>query len=344
MPTLPDPRPLARRPLALIPPLIEPLADVFDPVVGTVLRPARQVVEPVRSAVADRVATTLRGPDATEGDDDFAGFAAPAGDPGWFGPGSMVWRVHSDVPSMLVGGISALLFQTLHPLAMAGVADHSDFKARPFGRLQRTAAFIGTTSFGGTAAADEAVAVVRAVHRHVHGTAPDGRRYDANDPDLLTWVHVAEVGSFLRGYQRYSGRPLTPVQCDRYFAEVARVADELGARDVPRSSAEVRQYLRRMRPQLRAGADALDTVDFLLGAGGTRPEERAVYGLILQGSIDLLPSWARRHLRLRRLPLVDTVGVRPAAFALLSTLRWAIGPTPVRQVAEARARATTRTA
>ncbi|MEM9714223.1 MAG: oxygenase MpaB family protein, partial [Actinomycetota bacterium] len=122
-------------------------------------------------------------------------------DDGWFGPGSATWHVHGDL-SMLVGGVRALLLQTLHPGAMAGVADHSSYREDPLGRLHRTGAFVGATTFGSTAEAEQAVEVVRTVHRRVVGTTPEGVPYSADDPHLLLWVHATEVDSFLRAHVR----------------------------------------------------------------------------------------------------------------------------------------------
>ena len=179
----------------------------------------------------DRLNSILRG--VLQGDPLPAEWlAGTGGDMGRFGPGSAVWQVHGD-PAMIVGGVRALMLQTLHPLAMAGVAQHSDYRHDPLGRLHRTAGFIGMTTFGTTAVADHAIAQVRAIHPHVTGTAPDGRPYRADDPALLTWVHVALVDSLLRAYRRYGGRPLAPADADRYLEEYASVAIALGAEDVP---------------------------------------------------------------------------------------------------------------
>src|SRR5215831_18847783 len=130
------------------------------------------------------------------------------GDAGLFGPDSVTWRVHADLSSMLVGGVSALLLQALHPLALQGVLDHSRFREDPLGRLRRTAAFIAGTTYGSTATAHALIDRVRRVHETVVGTTPGGRPYAADDPHLLTWVHVAEVTSFLRAHRRYSGQAL----------------------------------------------------------------------------------------------------------------------------------------
>jgi len=267
------------------------------------------------------------------------GYDQPPGDPGLLGPRSAAWRVHSDFPSLLAGGISALLLQTLHPLAMAGVAQHSDYRRDPLGRLQRTGAFIAMTTFGGTAMAHDAVAMVQRIHKRVHGFASDGRPYSANDPELLTWVHSAEVGSFLRGYQRYSLQPLSERDCNRYLRETSKVAELLGATGVPKNTAQLRNYFRRMRPELRATPEALDAVDFLRTPPSKAPEEAAAYVLFFQAAVGLLPSWAREMLGLEHSQVTELAFTRPAATAVFAALRWALGPSPLLEVATRRATA-----
>jgi uncharacterized protein (DUF2236 family) len=259
----------------------------------------------------------------------------PAGDPGLFGPGSMVWRVHAELPSMLIGGISALMLQTLHPLAMAGVDQHSDFRKDAFGRLRNTSEFIALTSFGSRAGAEEAIGRVRMVHRRVRGTADDGRRYAAGDPALLTWVHVALSHSFLAGYQRYSGSPLKAAERDRYYDEVSIIAYKLGARDVPRSQRAVSAYLAAVRPELKATPAGLDAVEFLMKPPGQSPAERVLYPALAQACVDLLPYWARRELGIRPTPPLQAEAVRRAAGAVGTLMRWGVGtPMSVRWAAE----------
>lgn len=132
----------------------------------------------------------------------------------WFPAGSPIHRVHGDA-SMYVGGIRALLLQSLHPLAMAGVDDFSDFRTDVWGRLARTSTFLADTTFGTAEHAERAVRIVRAVHKRIVGTAPDGRPYAASDPHLLTWVHVAEVDSFLTAHQAFGAHPLTVASATR---------------------------------------------------------------------------------------------------------------------------------
>ena len=165
---------------------------------------------------------------------------------GWFEPGSPIMRVHSDA-SMFIGGLRALLFQSMHPLAMAGVAQHSDYRHDPWGRLQRTADFIAATTFGPASEAQRAVDVVRRVHEHVVGVAADGRPYAANDPHLLRWVHLAELDSFLAAHDRYGAEPLVGADRDRYVAEVGVVARALGVSAPPTSERGLRDQLRSFR-------------------------------------------------------------------------------------------------
>src|SRR5437588_10168570 len=238
----------------------------------------------------------------------------PPGDPGLFGPESVTWYVHGDA-SMIVGGVAALMLQALHPLAMAGVAEHSNFKEDPLGRLSRTSSFVTATTYGSTEVAESLIAAVREVHTRVHGVAPDGRPYSAEDPALLRRVHVAEVASFLRAHRRYHPRPVRGDDLDRYFDETAVVAEKLGATDVPRSRAEVREYLRAVRSELVAGDQALDTMRFLQRPFGPNPLVKAGSQVVLQAAQDLLPPWARELYGLRRLRLLARSALRQVHFA-----------------------------
>jgi uncharacterized protein (DUF2236 family) len=243
-------------------------------------------------------------------------------------PGSIVRRIHGDLPSMLIGGLSALLFQMLHPLAMAGVAQHSNYRNDPLGRLERTASFLTTTTFGTTAEAEAAIARVRRVHSRVRGVASDGRPYSADDPDLLTWVHVAEVSSFLAASRVYAPCAPSRVEADDYLATMAPVAVALGAGDVPRSTAELDAYLLAVRPRLRLTPEARDARNFVLRGVGRWPHEIATYGLLVQAAQGVLPGWVRSQLRLPSLPGSDVLAVRPSARLLGSAFRWVATPAP----------------
>ncbi|MFF1871447.1 oxygenase MpaB family protein [Kitasatospora herbaricolor] len=259
----------------------------------------------------------------------------PAGDPGLFGPDSMVWRVHSNMLGMFTGGLAALLLQTLHPLAVAGVDQHSVYRQDPVGRLNRTAGFIAVTSFGPSHEARAALARVRRRHDRVRGTAPDGRPYAAGDPALLTWVHVAETSCFLTGYQAYGGHRLTAAQCDRYFRETAVIAEHLGATHVPASMADVRSYLASVRSELAPCDAALATVQFLRGLGKD-PLERAALRILMNAAGALMPAWAAQQLDLRRPGPVLSLLHRAATHALGGALRYACEPSPILETARTR--------
>jgi len=286
---------------------------------------------PLREAVSSSVQSTF-GDDAER----FGAFLEPAGDPGWFGPDSIAWQVHADLGPMLVGGLAALFLQTLHPLVMQGVADNSNYRQDPLGRLRRTADFLALTTYGGTGQAAAAVRQVATLHRSVAGVAADGRPYRASDPELLTYVHVTEVWSFLRAFQRYSGRPLLRAEKERYLEETAFVATRLGARSVPRSVAEVRRYVREVRPELRATATALDAAAFLRRRFGRSPLERVAHLVIVEAAVDLLPGFARKELRLARPAPYRRMAVRPAAGVLAAGLHLMLGESPLLAASRAR--------
>jgi uncharacterized protein (DUF2236 family) len=245
--------------------------------------------------------------------------------PRWFGPERPVRRVHGDA-AMFIGGLSALLLQSLHPLAMAAVAGHSGFRGDPWGRLQRTSTFLALTTYGPAQSAQEACDRVRAVHETVHGTTADGQAYSATDPHLLCWVHTAEVDSFLRAHQRYGAHPLDDEGCDAYVADMARVATALGVPDPPTNAAELAARLAAYRASLRAPAGARSPPRFLLLNPPVPLLARLPYGVIAANAVSLLPLWASRALWLPRLPAAEGPCVRPLGTAVTAGIRWALTP------------------
>ena len=221
--------------------------------------------------------------------------------PRWFGEDRPIRRVHGDA-SMFVGGLRALLLQSLHPLAMAGVADHSDYRGDPWGRLQRTSTFLAVTTYGPAADAQRAVDRVRGIHRHVRGIAPDGRPYEACDPHLLEWVHIAEIDSFLLAHQRYGATPLDQRGRDGYVADTARIATALGVPAPPRTEQQLRERIAAYRPELQGTDAAREAARFLLLTPPLPIPARAPYALLAATSVAMLPAWARLPLWLPYLP------------------------------------------
>jgi uncharacterized protein (DUF2236 family) len=214
-------------------------------------------------------------------------------DVGFFGPDAVCWRVHGDFITMMIGGVTALLLHMLHPGALAGVWDHSDFRKDVRGRLRRTAQFVAGTTYGSTATAEALLARVLKIHDHVHGQAPHWGRYSAHDSNLLTWVHVAEVSSFLRAYLRYRDPHLSLADQDRHFSETATIAVRLGAIAPPRSGEEIEAYIAGARGELYADARTRDVAQILLSQSAPTPMMAPFAALIFQAAVDLLPDWAR---------------------------------------------------
>ncbi|MFJ3055189.1 oxygenase MpaB family protein [Herbaspirillum sp. NPDC087042] len=253
-----------------------------------------------------------------------ADFLQPPGDPGLFGPDSAAWQVHSDFTAMLTGGVAALLLQMLHPLPLAGVWDHSNFQADMLGRLRRTAQFIAGTTFGSRADAERLIERVRKIHLGVTGVAPDGRTYAASDPDLLTWVHAAEVSCFLRGYLRYRNPGFAAERQDRYFDEIALVAEALGARDVPRSRAAVDAYIESMRPQLVCDDRTRQTLQLVLAAPAPNALAQPWTRLMMRAGVDLLPHWAQQMLGVTPRSPARSELLRKSVLVAAQPLRWAV--------------------
>jgi uncharacterized protein (DUF2236 family) len=278
---------------------------------------------PLHDRVRRRVAVALR--DRVAGEDNAERAELIWAKPGerWFTETDPIWRVHGDA-SMFVAGIRALLLQSLHPLAMAGVAGHSGYKGDPWGRLQRTSAFLATTTFGTVEDAEALIERVRAIHEGVRGKAPDGRHYAASDPHLLKWVHIAEADSFLQAYQRYAVTALTPAEADCYVAQLCVVATRLGVIDPPRTVAELDAAVTSYRPELEGTAAARDAARFLLLHPPLPWSARPGYGALAGAAVALLPPWAREHLALPCLPLAERAIALPVGGAATRVIRWAL--------------------
>ena len=209
---------------------------------------------------------------------------------------------------------------------MAGVADHSNYREDPLGRLQRTAVFISTTTYGTTERAEAAIRKVRLVHERVHGTAPDGRPYSANDPALLAWTHYVQVQSFLLAYQRI-GPGLPGAQADQYVREMAEFGARLGVQDAITTAAGLDKWVSG-HPELRATAQARTAVRFVVSPP-LPLSFRAPYTVLLGAAISLIPLRQRLSLGLL-IPgsLGGRLAFEPAARAVVGALRWAVGPSP----------------
>lgn len=274
----------------------------------------------------ERITTAVR--NRVNGED-FATTAPVWQTPGerWFTPADAVWRVHRDT-SMFIGGIRALLMQSLHPTAMQSVAEHSGFRSDPWGRLQRTSQFINVTTYGTIGEAEAAIGKVDHIHGFIKGVTPEGEPYEASDPHLLGWVHVAETESFLAAHQAFGAEPLSPERCDEYVAQTAVVAERLGVRDAPRTRAELDALSMSYRLELRRTEAAVEAADLLLKHPPLPKSSLPAYQMLVQGALALMPAWALARLRLPYSPLRELMA-KPIAQTACGTLRWAFAVDPI---------------
>lgn len=243
---------------------------------------------------------------------------------------SVAWKVNGDVTTMMIGGVSGLLLQMLHPAVLAGVWDHSDFRADMHGRLRRTAKFIAVTTYDHAEAGRAAIDKVNRIHAKLRGVLPDGTPYRVSDPRLLAWVHATETISFLDAWIRYAEPRMPLAEQDAYFAEMARIGEALHADPVPRSRAAAEALIRSFRPALRADARTHEVAAMVMRQTLGQPAVDIAAGLIMHAGMDLLPDWARRmHQQPRRLPQPL---VRGGALSTAALLRWAFRGSPNRRL------------
>lgn len=217
-------------------------------------------------------------------------FLEPPGDRGLFGPESIAWKVHADFISMMIGGISSLVLQALHPKALAGVWDHSSFRQDLKGRLGRTAFFIAATTYGSQEMAGNAISRVNQIHQKVTGFDEFNEPYRANDPNLLAWVHLTETRSFMRSYESYRSETLKSQQKDQYFAEMKILGEKLGANNLPNTYLSTEQTIKQYIPQLHYG-DRAKTIIALLDHFPSNLSSKPFVKMISRAGFLNLPDW-----------------------------------------------------
>ena len=220
-------------------------------------------------------------------------FAKPKGDAGLFGPDSVAWQVHADFTAMMVGGLSSLIVQSLHPRALAAVWDHSDFRYKLKERLGRTAYFVAATTYGSKPMALSAIRRVNAIHANIQGVDLQGQPYVANEPELIRWVHLVEVTSFLSAYQHLSKQPLSLQACDQYIAEMARVGHLLGAVDLPLTYEATQDDLLGFTDKLSFDTRAQEILQ-IIQAYPVDVLDKPWMVLVLKCAFDVMPPWAQK--------------------------------------------------
>jgi uncharacterized protein (DUF2236 family) len=217
-------------------------------------------------------------------------FKFPKGDRGLFGPDSITWKVHANFTAMMVGGLSSLIVQSLHPRALSAVWDHSDFRNKLKDRLGRTAYFVAATTYGSHDMALNAIDRVNTIHANIHGTDLQGKPYVANEPELIRWVHLVEVASFLAAYQHLAKRPLSAQACDQYISEMTQVGHRLGAANLPVNYAQTQAELQGFAHALSFDARAQEILQ-VIQAYPTDLLDKPWMVLILKCAFDVMPPW-----------------------------------------------------
>jgi uncharacterized protein (DUF2236 family) len=287
----------------------------------------------VRAWLGHELFRRVAGPDGPQQRERIHGTPGPR----WFDADSEIVRVHGDA-AMFIGGIRAILLQTMHPAAMQAVADHSGYRGDMWGRLARTSQYLAVTTFGTAEHAEQAIRAVQSIHERVTGTMPDGTPYAASDPHLLGWVHVAEVDSFLRAHTAYGRHPLDAAGRDEYVAQAAVIARKLGVVDPPLTEAALAERLADYRPELRATDHAREAVKYVVVSPPLPLAARPAYGVLVAAAVGLLPRWTRKPLRLPSLPVTERTVVRAGGSLATGTIRWAMSPgrAAARELAAAR--------
>ena len=262
-------------------------------------------------------------------------FRVPLGDEGLFGPQSVAWRVHAHFTSMMVGGLSSLMVQALHPRALAAVWDHSDFRRNLKDRLGATAYFVAATTYGGEEMARRAIERVNTIHANVRGVDLKGQPYVANDPVLLRWVHLVEVWSFAEAYQLLADRPLTPSELDQYAEEMTRVGHLLGAVELPTTYRGTQEALLDFKDQLEYN----ERTRLIIQTIRTYPAEvweQAFIQLVLKSATHILPGWALDRLGESKACDLERRVTRAALKIMSAPIQWTLDQEGVAAVSRQR--------
>jgi uncharacterized protein (DUF2236 family) len=262
-------------------------------------------------------------------------FAKPKGDAGLFGPASIAWQVHANFTAMMVGGLSSLIVQSLHPRALAAVWDHSDFRHKLKERLGRTAHFVAATTYGSEAMALNAIRRVNTIHANIRGTDLQGQPYVANEPELIRWVHLVEVTSFLAAYQHLAKQTLSPQACDQYITEMARVGHLLGALDLPLTYAATQAELLSYADALRFDARAQEILQ-TIQAYPVDVLDKPWMAMVLKCAFDVMPPWVLSVIGQTPSCAVQTQITRMAVQMSAEPVQWMLNQQGVSAIARQR--------
>ena len=230
-------------------------------------------------------------------------YLEPKGDPGLFGPNSLTWIVHKDFISMMIGGISSLILQSLHPRAMAGIWDHSSFRTDINGRLARTAEFIARTTYGPLEMADKTIEKIKKIHEVVKGNDQFGNSYYANDPYLLNWVHMTESICFLNANQLFTDNKFNFNQKNQYYSEMSLIAKKFGINEPVETENDINKQIDKYQKDL-IFTDRSQVVMELIMNFPCHFTIKPIYKAFSQAAIINLPDWAFTFLPIKKPPFI----------------------------------------
>ncbi len=250
-------------------------------------------------------------------------FLTPKGDRGLFGPESIAWKVHADFISMMIGGISSLIMQALHPQALAGVWDHSSFRKDLKGRLGRTAFFIAATTYGSTEMANSMIQKVNQIHTNITGLDEFGKPYSATDPHLLSWVHLTETFSFMQSFEDYRKEKITSHERDQYFREMKSLGERMGAENLPSTYVHTDKAIREYIPELYFGERAkviLELLEYFPSSLSAKPFIK----LITRAGLLNLPDWVYPLIKRTTPSLLERIAVKKSVDLIAIPVREAL--------------------
>lgn len=289
--------------------------------------------EHVRDFVAKLIGDRLRSVTGSHGT--LHDFEVPKGDAGLFGPDAMAWRVHAHFTAMMVGGLSSLMVQSLHPRALAAVWDHSDFRNKLRERLGRTAHFVAATTYGGQSMAMSAIQRVNAIHANIKGVDPSGCPYIANEPRLIRWVHLVEVTSFLSAYQHLSKQPLNEAQCNQYIREMTQIGHLLGAEDLPDTWQSTQDALVDYQGELRADERTQEILNVIQNYPVDCLDKPFMH-LVLKAAWDVMPAWVLSKINRPASCALQMKTTQLALMAAAEPVQWMLDQHGVRAVSTQR--------
>jgi len=250
-------------------------------------------------------------------------FLTPKGDRGLFGPESIAWKVHADFISMMIGGISSLIMQALHPQALAGVWDHSSFRRDLKGRLGRTAFFIAATTYGSTEMANSIIQKVNHIHTNITGFDEFGKPYSATDPHLLSWVHLTETLSFMQAFEDYRKEKISPQERDQYFREMKALGEKMGALNLPSTYVNTEITIKKYLPELHYGERAKSIVE-LLEYFPSKLSAKPFIKLITRAGFLNLPDWVYPLIKRSTPSLLERIAVKKSVDLIAIPVREAL--------------------